>query len=812
MMKTKRYQRLWKMAAVITALGVLGGSTNVVYAQENVSVQAQNAEVTFTNNLSANAYGRSRYNYCAKTIKSYLIPNEDGTLTRLEYADGAILLENYDADLNLTGCSSVPMELSVFGAFFRGEQYNWIVFGQNNADASNDTEVFRIVKYTKKWERLGDCRLTGYDTTIPFDAGNCRLAEYGGNLFVRTSHEMYSGHQANVMLEINEQTMELTNYVTGVSNSSRGYVSHSFDQFVDTTDGQLTAVDLGDAYPREIIWFQYLNGAGQAEALKGTVVKSTVLAITAADNSQDSYAYNATGVSVGGYQVSTDHYLVAYSSVDQSSNANQISASAPRNIYVAAMSRSGQSTGWNTVQVTDYTEGQAYTPQFVKVADDKYLLLWEQVVDSNNYYNGYGNGCTYSVKYCLINGAGQQLTQIYTWNTADGARISDCVPVVWNGKAVWYTCDSDKGMRFYTIDCSGAEPAAQMKTVAEPHHHSFSKDWSYDAQYHWRECTAPGCDGTVTGKAEHYRGYWVVDYDASTVAPGRKHEECWMCGYTIQTAEIPQLTPAPTATPAPTPAATYTPTPTATPTPAATYTPTPVVTPTPAATYTPAPTATPTPAATPIPAPVITTSPTATPAPAVTPAPAGSTEIDMDADTSKYYNINTNGGTWDGTHYYLSSGQMVRNSFFSDGTYTYYLQADGTPMQDRLTYHPDGVHVIYFDSNGHEVFSDFANVTMSIAGTPVDDMCFFDTYGYMYVDTLTYDKTGTMLYYVNPYGVLERNGWFQFSGNEFDAGLGFSGTPGGYGYANSDCSLMTNTYTYDWNGNYVYIQGDGHVQ
>ena len=186
-------------------------------------------------------------------------------------------------------------------------------------------------------------------------------------------------------------------------------------------------------------------------------------------------------------------------------------------------------------------------------------------------------------------------------------------------------------------------------------------------------------------------------------------------------------------------------------------------------------------------------------------------QIDMDADTAKYYNINTNGGTWDGTYYYLASGQMVRNSFFSDGTYTYYLQADGTPMRDRLTYHPDGKHVIYFDSYGHEVFSDFANVTMSIAGTAVDDMCFFDTYGYMYVDTLTYDKTGTKLYYVNPYGVLERNGWFQFSGNEFDAGLGFSGKAGGYGYANSDCSLLTNTYTYDSDGNYVYVQGDGHV-
>ena len=180
-------------------------------------------------------------------------------------------------------------------------------------------------------------------------------------------------------------------------------------------------------------------------------------------------------------------------------------------------------------------------------------------------------------------------------------------------------------------------------------------------------------------------------------------------------------------------------------------------------------------------------------------------------ELSSYYNITVNGGTWDGTHYYLPSGTMVYNAFFSDGTYTYYLQADGTPMKDRLTYHPDGVHVIYFDADGHEVFSDFAHISKSIAGTDVDDMCFFNVYGYMYVDTLTYDKTGTKLYYVNPYGVLERNGWFQFSGHEFDAGLGFSGVAGGYGYANWDCSLMVNANTYDWNGNLVYMQGDGHM-
>ena len=184
---------------------------------------------------------------------------------------------------------------------------------------------------------------------------------------------------------------------------------------------------------------------------------------------------------------------------------------------------------------------------------------------------------------------------------------------------------------------------------------------------------------------------------------------------------------------------------------------------------------------------------------------------DNEGSTSAYYNITVNGGTWDGTYYTHPNGLKAHNTFFCDGTYTYYLQADGTPMKDRLTYHPDGKHVIYFDEDGHEVFSDFAHISKSIAGDDVDDMCFFDTYGYMYVDTLTYDKTGTKLYYVNPYGVLERNGWFTFSGHEFDAGLGFSGKAGGYGYANTDCSLMVNVNTYDWNGKPVYMQGDGHM-
>lgn len=144
------------------------------------------------------------------------------------------------------------------------------------------------------------------------------------------------------------------------------------------------------------------------------------------------------------------------------------------------------------------------------------------------------------------------------------------------------------------------------------------------------------------------------------------------------------------------------------------------------------------------------------------------------------------------------AGNRVIDQFMCDGRYTYYFQYDGTAMRNRLTYHPDGVHVIYFNDNGHEVFDNFAYVKQSIAGNPVDDMCYFNTFGYMYVDFLTYDITGTHLYYANPYGVVERNGWFRFS-------------DGGIGYANADGTLMVSQFTYDQWGRMVYVQGDGHL-
>lgn len=47
----------------------------------------------------------------------------------------------------------------------------------------------------------------------------------------------------------------------------------------------------------------------------------------------------------------------------------------------------------------------------------------------------------------------------------------------------------------------------------------------------------------------------------------------------------------------------------------------------------------------------------------------------------------------------MNTGVEVTNDFKCDGTYTYYFQADCTAMRHRLTYHPDGQHIIYFNDD-----------------------------------------------------------------------------------------------------------------
>ena len=170
-------------------------------------------------------------------------------------------------------------------------------------------------------------------------------------------------------------------------------------------------------------------------------------------------------------------------------------------------------------------------------------------------------------------------------------------------------------------------------------------------------------------------------------------------------------------------------------------------------------------------------------------------ETDVRGREVPHYDIKSNGGKFetasDGKKRYYLKGKMVKDAFFCDGTYTYYLQKDGSPMTDRLTYHPDGEHLIYFDSEGHELFDKFQYCK------DVGYICYFNTYGYAYFDEVTY--VGDKAYYLNGTGKLENNGWFQFA-NQRD-----------YGFANADGTLWTCGFSYNPFGQVVYYNWNGRV-
>ena len=60
---------------------------------------------------------------------------------------------------------------------------------------------------------------------------------------------MYNGHQANVTFSVDTSSMNIVDKFTGVWNTSNGYVSHSFNQFIQVDNGTLLGVDHGEGGP-----------------------------------------------------------------------------------------------------------------------------------------------------------------------------------------------------------------------------------------------------------------------------------------------------------------------------------------------------------------------------------------------------------------------------------------------------------------------------------------------------------------------------------------------------------------------------------
>lgn len=81
-----------------------------------------------------------------------------------------------------------------------------------------------------------------------------------------------------------------------------------------------------------------------------------------------------------------------------------------------------------------------------------------------------------------------------------------------------------------------------ITVVAPTHAHQYSNQWTSDATNHWHECE---CGEKSDLSAHQFQ--WVIDWEATTTATGRKHQECTICGYQTAPVTIPKKS-APTVT------------------------------------------------------------------------------------------------------------------------------------------------------------------------------------------------------------------------------------------------------------------------
>ncbi len=439
------------------------------------------ANYTATTNKNAQDY---EY-YWASTADSYIY--EANGIVRVEHLpSGNILVDTYSYDYVLESSLTIEPELPLWGGFYAGEEYNFLIFGQENAEESAQTESIRIVKYSKNWVRLGQASVYGDNISLPFYAGSLRCAEYGGMLYVNTCRKEYTSadggnRQSNFTIHVDEETMAVDYTSVSADTPKTGYVTHSFDQYIAVgSRGDVVCLDLGDESPRAIVLTCYVAEAensstdedeagdegeadGDAEAGdeggdsgdskagdEGEVSGDTNAGNNAetgddsneADSVEEVSAKltgeivsvnilsiggeegeNETGVQLGGLAATSDGFVAVYS--------------LNSDVYMAYIANGFTST--EDISIIRLTEGRksSGTPVLASKGYDGGWVLWTNDSGEVQYMPYKANGSTGAVV-----------------TDRKGTMLSDCQPTAYGDGVIWYVTDSTAPI-FFTLDSTG---------------------------------------------------------------------------------------------------------------------------------------------------------------------------------------------------------------------------------------------------------------------------------------------------------------------------------------------------------------------
>jgi len=394
----------------------------------------------------------------ANTIGNYLY-KENGDLVRIECKEGdeknkkskanKVIVNRYDKTGNLILTKTLDYQGEKFGGFYRGEDYNYLIFGNDNREHKDNKEVVRIVKYDRDFIEIAKLSVNGAYTWEPFGAGSLRCGEIGNIILIHTARGRYDGHQSSLTIGFDEDDMALLND-DDLGAFQRNHVSHSFNQFVLTEGGEFITIDHGDGYPRGIL-ANWLNTKilklisnpfkeGDFYTVENKIFSPTnhkMILSVFGDGNQ-------TGVSIGSTVNMSTKILVGVNRVDYSKvksfNSYTIKGKDvyKRDIVLYTLDK-------NTLEVTenkytDYTKDKntTYTaPKMVKLDDTRVMLIWNKLNITLDKQDGQIveiNDKGSVLQYMIVDENGNKLSDI---KTEKNMIVTDEAPILFDGKVVW---------------------------------------------------------------------------------------------------------------------------------------------------------------------------------------------------------------------------------------------------------------------------------------------------------------------------------------------------------------------------------------
>lgn len=391
----------------------------------------------------------------ANTIGNYLY-EENGGLVRIENKKNEkntkkskIIASRYDKKGNLISRKEIIYQGEKFGGFFRGEEYNYLIFGNDNKEQNDKKEVIRIIKYDRDFNELGKLSIFGAFTKEPFGAGSLRCGEIGNVILVHTARGRFDGHQSSLTIGFNEDSMTILNG-DDLGAFQRNHVSHSFNQFVMADGDEFITVDHGDGFPRgisadwlntttlKLVTSTFKEGGFYTIESKmfSPIKEKTILPVFGEGNQ--------TGVSIGSTVNMSTKVLVGVNRVDYSKvksfNSYTIKGKDvyKRDIVLYSLDK-------NTLEVTenkytDYTKDKntTYTaPKMVKLDDTRVMLIWNKLNITLDKQDGQIveiNDKGSVLQYMIVDENGNKLSDI---KTEKNMIVTDEAPILFDGKVVW---------------------------------------------------------------------------------------------------------------------------------------------------------------------------------------------------------------------------------------------------------------------------------------------------------------------------------------------------------------------------------------